>query len=85
MNILLLSLPRSYNALVTALTAKEDELNLSQLHQALLNEEEKHKQSRSKTGGGGGADDGESALQHNKLDGRPVKRYGCGEEGHVIS
>ena len=33
---LLLSLPRSYNTLVTALTAKGDELNLSQLHQALL-------------------------------------------------
>ena len=32
----LLSLPRSYNTLVTALTTKEDELNLSQLHQALL-------------------------------------------------
>ena len=46
---LLLSLPRSYNTLVTALTAKGDELNLSQLHQALLNEEEKCKQSKSKT------------------------------------
>ena len=81
---LLLSLPRSYNTLVTALTAKGDELNLGQLHQALLNEEEKRKQSKSKTGGAGGADDGESALQHNKLDRRPVKCYGCGEEGHVI-
>ena len=81
---LLLSLPRSYNTLVTALTAKGDELNLSQLHQALLNEEEKRKQSKSKTGGGGGADDGEYALQHNKLDRRAVKCYGCGEEGHVI-
>ena len=70
--------------MVTALTAKGDELNLSQLHQALLNEEEKRKQSKSKTGGGGGADDGESALQHNKLDRKPVKCYGCGEEGRVI-
>ena len=78
---LLLSLPRSYNTLVTALTAKGDELNLNQ---ALLNEEEKCKQSKSKTSGGGGADDGESALQHNKLDRRLVKCYGCGEEGRVI-
>ena len=45
---LLLSLPRSYNTLVTALTAKGDELNLSQLHQVLLNEEEKRKQSKRK-------------------------------------
>ncbi len=41
---LLLSLSRSYNTLVTALTAKEYELTLTQLHQALLNEEEKRKQ-----------------------------------------
>jgi hypothetical protein len=75
---LLLSLPRSYNTLVTALTAKEDELNLSQLHQALLNEEEKRKQSKSKVGGGAGAEDCESALQHNKLDRKPIKCYGCG-------
>jgi hypothetical protein len=81
---LLLSLPRSYNTLVTALTAKGDELNLSQLHQALLNEEEKRKQSKSKVGGGGGAEDCESALQHNKLDRKPIKCYGCGEESHVI-
>ncbi|CAB3987118.1 Hypothetical predicted protein [Paramuricea clavata] len=45
---LLLSLPRSYNTLVTALTAKGDELNLSQRHQALLNEEEKCKQKKEK-------------------------------------
>jgi hypothetical protein len=32
--------------LVTALTAKWDEQNLSQLHQALLNEDEKRKQSK---------------------------------------
>ncbi len=54
---LLLSLPRSYNTLVTALTAKGDELTLTQLHQALLNEEEKRKQSKSKATGGG-TDDG---------------------------
>ena len=65
---LLLSLPRSYNTLVTALTAKGDELTLTQLHQALLNEEEKRKQSKSKATGGG-TDDGESALQHNKAHG----------------
>jgi 6-phosphogluconolactonase/glucosamine-6-phosphate isomerase/deaminase len=70
--------------LVTALTAKGDELNLSQLHQALLNEEEKRIESKSKVGGGGGAEDCESALQHNKLDRKPIKCYGCGEEGHVI-
>ena len=79
---LLLSLPCSNNTLVTALTAKGD--HLSQLHQALLNEEEKRKQSKSKVGGGGGAEDCESALQHNKLDRKPIKCYGCGEEGHVI-
>ena len=54
---LLLSLPRSYNALVTALTAKGDELNLSQLHQSLLNEDEKRKQSKSKLAGGGADQD----------------------------
>jgi hypothetical protein len=49
--------------LATALTAKGDELNLSQLHQALLNEEEKRKKSKSNVGGGGGgAEDCESAL-----------------------
>ena len=83
---LLLSLPRSYNTLVTALTAKGDELKLSQLHQALLNEDEKRKQSKSKlTGGGGGVDqDSESALQSSKLDRKPIKCYGCDQEGHVI-
>jgi hypothetical protein len=80
---LLLSLPRSYNTLVNALTAKGDELNLSQLHQALLNEEEKRKQSKSKVSSGGGAEDCGSALQH-KLDRKPIKCYGCGEVGHVI-
>jgi hypothetical protein len=43
---LLLSLTRSYNTFVTALTAKRDELNLSKLNQALLNEEETRKQNK---------------------------------------
>ena len=60
---LLLSLPRSYNTLVIALTAKGDELNLSQLHQALLNENEKRKQSKSKLASGGADQDNESTLQ----------------------
>ncbi len=38
---LLLSLPRSYNTLITALTAKGDELSLANVHQALMSEEEK--------------------------------------------
>ena len=75
---LLPSLPRSYNTLVTALTAKGDELNLSQLHQTLLNEDEKRKQSKSKLAGcgNGGADqDNESALQGKKVDRKPIKCY----------
>ena len=80
---LLLSLPHSYDTLVTALAAKGDELKLTQLHQALVNEEEKRKQSKIKATGGG-FDDGESALQHNKQDRKPIKCYGCGEENHII-
>ncbi|CAB4021124.1 Hypothetical predicted protein [Paramuricea clavata] len=67
-------------AAIKAPIPEGDELNLSQLNQALLNEEEKRKQSKSKVGGGGGAEDCESALQHNKLDRKPIKCYGCGEE-----
>ena len=37
----LLSLPRSNNTLITALTAKGDKICLSQVHQALVGEEEK--------------------------------------------
>ena len=66
--------------MVTALTAKGDELTLTQ---ALLNEEEKRKQSKGKATGGG-TDDGESALQHNKVDRNSIKCYGCGEEGHMV-
>ena len=80
---LLLSLPHSYDTLVTALAAKGDELKLTQLHQALVNEEEKRKQSKIKATGGG-FDDGESALQHNNQDRKPIKCYGCGVENHVI-
>ena len=80
---LLLSLPRSYNTVVTALTARGDDLNLTQLHQALINEEEKRKQNNSKlTGEEFG--EGESALQHNKPPRKHIKCYGCGEENHIL-
>lgn len=46
---LLLSLSRSYNTFVTALTAKRDELDLNQLHQAFLNKEEKRRLRRIST------------------------------------
>ena len=49
---------RSYNTFFTALTAKRDELDLNQLHQAFL-KEEKRKQGESEIGGGSGADDGD--------------------------
>ena len=81
---LLLSLSRSCNTFVTALTAKRDELDLNQLHQAFLNEEEKRKQGESEIGGGRRVDDGEYALRHNKLDQKLVKCHECQEKGHVI-
>ncbi len=65
--------------MVTALTAKIDELRLTQL----LNKKEKHKQCKSKASGGG-TDDGKSTLHHHKLDRHPNKCYGCGEEGHMV-
>lgn len=55
----LLSFPWSYNTLITSLTAKGDELSLTQVHQALMSEEEKRNQIRSKTTGGG-VDKGET-------------------------
>ena len=60
---LLLSLPRSYNTLITALTAKGDDLSLTQVHQALMSEEEKRGLYKGKDGGGR-VDNGETALQH---------------------
>ena len=80
---LLLSLPRSYNTLITALTAKGDELSLAQVHQALRSEEEKRGLSKGKDGGRG-TDKGETALQHEKTSRKPIKCFGCGEENHVI-
>ena len=62
---LLLSLPRSYNTLITALTTKGDDLNLAKVHQALLSEEEKRTQQKCKSSGSG-IDRGETALQHDK-------------------
>ena len=78
---LLLSLPRSYNTLVTALTARGDELNLTQLHEALISEEEKRRQTKSRYGD---TDQGESALQHDKSNRKVIKCFGCGEENHII-
>ncbi|CAB4015365.1 Hypothetical predicted protein [Paramuricea clavata] len=62
---MLLSLPRSYNTLTTALTAKGDELSLTQVHQALTSEEEKRGLHKGKDGGGR-VDKGETALRHEK-------------------
>ncbi|XP_046856238.1 uncharacterized protein LOC124449354 [Xenia sp. Carnegie-2017] len=80
---LLLSLPRSYNTLIAALTAKGDELSLDQVHQALLSEEEKRSLYKSKDDCGK-IDKGEMALQHDKNNRWPIKCDGCGEENHVI-
>jgi hypothetical protein len=80
---LLLSLPRSYNTLITALTAKGDNLSLTQVHQALMSEEEKRGLYKGKDGGGR-VDKGETALQHEKTSRKPIKCFGCGEENHVI-
>ena len=80
---LLLSLPRSYNTLITALTAKGDELSLAQVHQALRSEEEKRGLCKGKESVGR-TDKGETALQHEKTSREPIKCFGCGEENHVI-
>ena len=80
---LLLSLPRSYNTLITALTAKGDELSLTQVHQALMSEVEKRGVYKCKDGGGR-VDKGETALQHEKRSRKHIKCFGCGEENHVI-
>ena len=80
---LLLSLPRSYNTLITALTTKGDDLNLAKVHQALLSEEEKRTQQKCKSSGSG-IDRGETALQHDKSSRKPIKCFGCGQENHVI-
>ena len=60
---LLLSLPRSYRTLITALTAKGDEISLSQVIQKLVVEEEKRGLYKSKDGCGL-VDKGETALKH---------------------
>ncbi|CAB4003972.1 Retrovirus-related Pol poly from transposon TNT 1-94 [Paramuricea clavata] len=80
---LLLSLPRSYKTLTTALTAKGNDLSLTQVHQALMSEEEKRGLYKGKDGGGR-VDKGETALQHEKTSRKPIKCFGCGEENHVI-
>ena len=69
---LLLSLPRSYNTLITALTAKGDELSLAQVHQALRSEEEKRGLCKGKESVGR-TDKGETALQHEKTSRKPIK------------
>lgn len=77
---LLLSLPRSYNTLVTVLTAKGDELPLGQLHQALLSEEEKRKQSCVNENN----TDGQTAFLH-KFERKLIKCYGCVEERQLYT
>ena len=77
---LLLSLPRSYNTLITALTTNGDELSLAQ---ALVSEEEKRGLYKGKDGGGRVVKD-ETALQHEKTSREPIRCFGCGEESHVI-
>ena len=80
---LLLSLPRSYNTLITAFTAKVDDLSLTQVHQALMSEEEKRGLYKGKDGGCR-VDKGETALQHEKTSRKPIKCQRCGGENHVI-
>ena len=80
---ILLSLPRTYNTIVTALTAKGDELHLAQVQQALINEEEKRLQSKASKSTTTGSDRGESALRHEKFHRKPIRCYECNQEGHI--
>ena len=81
---LLLSLPRSYNTLVTALTAKGDEISLTQVHQVQMSEEEESHQNKGRYSSICDTNHGESALEHSKCNKKPIKCFGCGEENHVI-
>ena len=77
-----LSLPRTYNVLTTAFTAKGDELGLTQAHQALRCEDEQRGLHKSK-GSDGRVDRGENAQQHYNMR-KSIKFFGCGEENCVI-
>lgn len=73
---LLGSLPSMYNALVTALEARGDDLKLQFVQQALLNEEQKFRKN---------TDASESLLVASvkpKKKGRKIVCYFCGKEGH---
>ena len=78
---LLISLPSSYTTLVTALEAKGDELSLSFVQQALINEEQKRDVSRKAVTLASSKD---SALQVRKEAKRFFKGrcYKCNREGH---
>jgi hypothetical protein len=80
---ILLSLPRNYNTIVTALTAKGDDLQLSQVQQALINEEEKRLQIKVSKSNDNRFDKGESALRHEKSTRKPIRCYECNQEGHI--
>lgn len=80
---ILLSLPRNYNTIVTALTAKGDELHLSQVQQALMNEEERRLQTKLSKSSSDGFEKGESALRHERFTRRPIRCYECNQEGHI--
>lgn len=81
---LLISLPPSYETLVTALEAKDD-LSLTFLHQSLINEEQKRRASR-----GGVASRGidrDAALNVDKVKSQPFKGkcFKCHRQGHKSS
>jgi hypothetical protein len=74
---LLGSLPQSYSALVTALEARVDNLDLTYVQQALLHEEQKRSDCSTDKKAG------ESALMSKpKKSRKAIKCYGCGEKGH---
>jgi len=76
---LLISLPASYQTLVTALGAKGDDLTLEFVQQALVSEELKRQVSTSAAEG-----DQNSALRVNKGTAKPFRGrcYTCNQEGH---
>ena len=84
---LLLSLPKSYEMLVTVMLAKGSDLQLSVLQEALLSEEEKRCQVADKIESdcleGKGSDGNESALRHEATKYKLPRCYACGEEGHI--
>jgi hypothetical protein len=80
MVILLSSLPESYRNLSTALETRGEDLTLSMVQQALINEEMKRLEIQELTQ----ATTSESALRAEKnWKGRRVTCFACGKEGHI--